>query len=114
MMIQDKHKITSINEKNEYFYIRDITVPATGPACVMWEDENGLTYIANIKVRLELDPYYQDSMWLTEEYQEKERTMADIAEQFGVSPMTINKWLNKHNIDTRPRGARAKRDEDDN
>ena len=113
MMIQDKHKITSINEKNEYFTVKEIILPSTGPACVMWKDENDLTYIANIKVRLELDPYYQDCMWLTEEYQNKERTMADIAEQFGVSPMTINKWLVKHNIDTRPRGARAKRVEDD-
>ena len=34
--------------------------------------------------------------------------MADIADQFGVSPMTINKWLNKHNIDTRPRGSKKK------
>ena len=114
MMIQDKNKIESVNGNGTYFTVKDIIVPATGPACVMWKDENGLTYIANIKVRLELDPYYQDCMWLTEEYQEKERTMADIAEQFGVSPMTINKWLVKHNIDTRPRGARAKRVEDDN
>ncbi len=108
MMIQDKDKITSINETGEWFTIKTINLPGHGPACVTWTDENGLRYIANIKVRVELDPYYQDCNWLTTEYQEKERTMADIAEQFGVSPMTINKWLNKHNIETRPRGVRKK------
>ncbi len=114
MMLQDKNKITSIGEKGEWFSINRINLPNHGPACVTWVDENDVRYIANVKVRVELDPYYQDCKWLTEEYQEKERTMADIAEQFGVSPMTINKWLKKHNINTRPRGARAKRVEDDN
>jgi len=114
MNMQEKGTITSWKGNKNMFNIQSILLPATGPSCITWQDEDGLRYIANIKVRLELDPYYQDCMWLTEEYQEKERTMADIAEQFGVSPMTINKWLVRHNIDTRPRGARAKRDEDDN
>lgn len=108
MMLQDKNKIESIQGTGEWFRVRDILLPSTGPACIMWKDEEGVTHIANIKVRVELDPYYQDCNWLTQEYIEKERTMADIADEFGVSPMTINKWLNKHNIETRPRGGRKK------
>ena len=30
--------------------------------------------------------------------------MAEIADEFGVSPTAINQWLNKHDIETRPRG----------
>ena len=105
MMLQDKNVL---KREGDWFTVRDVYLPDTGPACVTWVDEDGVRYIANIKVRVELDPYYKDCMWLKNEYIDKQRSMADIADQFGVSPMTINKWLNKHNIDTRPRGSKKK------
>ncbi len=50
---------------------------------------------------------YRDATWLTEAYVTDKRTMADIAAQFAVSPMTIHGWLVKHDIPTRPRGRKT-------
>jgi hypothetical protein len=69
--------------------------------------------VATVHIRKDMGKVYQEYDWLYDQYVTKERTMAQIALDCGLSPMSINKWLVKHNIDTRPRGARAKRDEDD-
>jgi len=53
------------------------------------------------------EPMYQDRDWLLAEYSDKARTMADIANQFDVTPMTIYGWLKKHSIPTRSRGRRG-------
>jgi hypothetical protein len=50
---------------------------------------------------------YRDAAWLTGAYVTEGRTMADIARQFAVSPMTIHGWLVKHDIPTRPRGRKS-------
>ena len=49
---------------------------------------------------------YRNEAWLQTEYCDKERSMADIAKQCAVSPMTIFKWLKNHGIETRPTGKR--------
>ena len=51
-------------------------------------------------------PLYHDREWLSNEYHGKNRTMAEIARQFGVTPMTIQQWLRQHDIPTRSRGRR--------
>jgi len=51
-------------------------------------------------------PLYHRRDWLEEEYVAKNRTMADIADQFGITPMSIHQWLGKHGIPTRSRGRR--------
>lgn len=51
-------------------------------------------------------PLYHRREWLEEEYVVKNRTMAEIAKQFGITPMSIHQWLGKHNIPTRSRGRR--------
>ena len=53
------------------------------------------------------DPLYQDRDWLLAEYCDNDRTMADIAQQFDVTPMTIYAWLRKHSIPTRSRGRKS-------
>ena len=53
------------------------------------------------------DPLYQDRDWLLAEYSDNDRTMADIAQQFDVTPMTIYAWLRKHSIPTRSRGRKS-------
>ena len=58
------------------------------------------------KAREETD--YRDPVWLRREYVDNFRTMAEIAADFGVTPMTINSWLNKHDIPTRSRGHRKR------
>jgi len=50
--------------------------------------------------------HYRDEVWLHHEYWERDRTMADIASDFAVSPMTICHWLKRHAIPTRSRGRR--------
>jgi len=52
-------------------------------------------------------PFYRESDWLQENYIDMDRTLADIAGQFGVSPMTIHHWLRRYDIPTRTRGRRA-------
>ena len=47
---------------------------------------------------------YRHRHWLYTEYITKNRTMTDIGVECGVSPMTIQNWLDKHDIPTRPRG----------
>ena len=49
---------------------------------------------------------YHDAKWLKEQYVKKDRTMKEIGNQCGVSPMTINMWLNRFGIETRSRGRR--------
>ena len=53
------------------------------------------------------EPLYQDRDWLLNEYSDKGRTMAGIAQQFDVTPMTIYAWLRKHSIPTRNRGRKS-------
>tara|TARA_Y100000004_G_scaffold167315_1_gene199789 strand:- start:297 stop:605 length:309 start_codon:yes stop_codon:yes gene_type:complete len=53
------------------------------------------------------EPLYQDRDWLLAEYSDNDRTMADIAQQFDVTPMTIYAWLRKHSIPTRGRGRKS-------
>ena len=49
---------------------------------------------------------YRDPEWLTEQYVVESRTIASIAFECAVSPMTIWGWLAKHGIETRSRGRR--------
>jgi len=41
---------------------------------------------------------YKSEAWLREQYVERERTQASIAEEIGVAQSTISVWLNKHNV----------------
>jgi len=49
---------------------------------------------------------YRDKNWLNAMYIDEELTLKEIADGCGVSPMTINQWLFKHKIPSRPRGRR--------
>ena len=49
---------------------------------------------------------YRDRDWLANQYINEERTMQEIGDMFGVSPMTIYTWLSKFDIPTRARGRR--------
>jgi len=59
----------------------------------------------NVKM-LNGDKSYRDPEWLTEQYVVESRTIASIAFECAVSPMTIWGWLAKHGIETRSRGRR--------
>lgn len=49
---------------------------------------------------------YRNEGWLHEQYITNGRSMASIAKECAVSPMTIYKWLNTHGIPTRPTGRK--------
>ena len=49
---------------------------------------------------------YRDREWLVEAYHGQGQTLKQIGETCGVSPMTINQWLVRHGIPSRPRGRR--------
>jgi len=76
-------------------------------------DENHITECpycgGGLSVEITISPaqkqaHYTDEVWLRRGYEENRRSMANIAEQCAVSPMTINRWLNVHGIPTRRRG----------
>lgn len=52
------------------------------------------------------EPLYRKYEWLFDQYIEHGRNMKSISIECGVTPMCINNWLRRHNIDTRSRGAR--------
>lgn len=52
-------------------------------------------------------PFYRERDWLLENYNIQDRTLADIASEFGVTPMTIHHWLRRHDIPTRSRGRKV-------
>ena len=49
---------------------------------------------------------YRDPHWLAEHYTEKGMSMLTISNMCSVTPMTIQNWLRRHDIETRPRGYR--------
>lgn len=89
-------------ETHSYAIIRGAGMNQTQP--VQCPDCRKHMFI-NMTIRKAIEtPDYHDPTWLHEEYHGKGRTMADIAADFGVTPMTINIWLNKLDIPTRSRG----------
>lgn len=48
-----------------------------------------------------MPPRYRDSDWLHRRYHDDGRTQHEIADECDVSPRTIRKWMNRHDIDTR-------------
>lgn len=65
----------------------------------------GAVVSMNIKLlAIDARKMYHDEAWLRREYIDKRRTQADIASQFGVTAMAINRWLRIYNIESRPRG----------
>ena len=92
--------------QNIDIYSLKVNMPSAGTHTVTWLGKNDETFVASISIRQELDPLYRDPSWLMTEYVEKERTMAEIADQFGITPTAVNQWLLKHEIPTRSRGRR--------
>ena len=62
-------------------------------------------FILDFAIReIKLDSPYKNESWLNTAYRIERRTIADIARDCGVTPMTIWGWLNRHGIETRGRG----------
>ena len=50
---------------------------------------------------------HRDPDWLREKYIDEDKTLQEVADMCGVSPMTIRDWLQRHKIPVRPRGTRT-------
>jgi len=100
----ERATLMSEGEDFDMYKIASVIIKTRGTQTITWTGKNGETFVASVKIRQELDPLYRDPLWLAENYIEKERSMADIADQFGITPTAINQWLNKHEIPTRKRG----------
>ena len=71
-------------------------------------DEDGKEYkLTYVLTKKDIAPQYRESAWLEEEYGNKKSTMQSIADEFGITPMAVYKWLKKHGIETRPPGRFA-------
>jgi len=112
MLIKNNVQAFPVDKTTEhpmYYEIKSLVVPTPdsssgGLSTISFTGKNGEVYVVSMKVRQELDPLYRDEIWLNREYIERERSMADIADQFGITPAAINQWLVKHDISTRNRG----------
>lgn len=78
------------------------------------EERNGLAvydqgdYFLHVNgTAIELPAMYQDKAWLDDQYNTKNRKIAGIAEDCGVSYHTIRKWLRHHDIQ-HTKGGRSK------
>ena len=91
---------------------RNINILLEGPEeGVESFEQDGRTYKLTYSVfEIEDKRLYREADWLKEEYLSKRRTLKSIADQFGLTPMSIHKWLRKHGIDTRPPGRFASLD----
>lgn len=103
------HPIEKNIDYPKYYVIHELVIPTPeaesgGLSAFNFRGKNGENYVVSVKVRQELDPLYRDEIWLNKEYIDRERSMADIADQFGITPAAINQWLNKYDIPTRSRG----------
>ena len=67
---------------------------------------DGEWYVLSIGGNVSHRPYRKKE-WLNTYYHDKELTLQQIGDMCGVSPMTINQWLVKHGIESRPRGRRS-------
>ena len=112
MEYMGRQKKTSSSTTLDIYDLK-LSLPTRGTCTIHWEGEDGENYIASVKVRQEVEPMYRDPLWLLENYYEKERTMAEIADEFGITPTAVNQWLNKHDIPTRNRGH-SRRELDEN
>ena len=86
--------------------IDDLRLHEIGKDTFGWTDpDTGYEYTMRVSVsKREPKPLYRNKGWLETQYIGHGRTMQSIADQFGLSPMSICKWLHKFNIPTRPRG----------
>lgn len=57
------------------------------------------------------DERLADKEWLREQYADKKRSMADIAEQCECHKRTVGKWLHRHNIDVPEGGNQSPADQ---
>ena len=70
-----------IGKEKVAFLISQIRLPPSGTEIITWKDEDGLRYVANVKVRVELDPDYQKMFALS---MEKRHDEVFISENLGT------------------------------
>jgi len=52
---------------------------------------------------------YKDADWLREQYVDEYKSTYDMADECGVAPVTIRKYMDRHSIERRSRGTKPKK-----
>lgn len=74
----------------------------TEPTIRSWMDKNGIERRDSPREDLKQEPY-KDEEWLYEQYVEKRKTAAEVAEEVEVTGSTIRSWMEKNGIERRDR-----------
>lgn len=53
---------------------------------------------------------YRDKDWLIEHYHRRRMSFSQVADEAGVAIATIQRWMDKHNIESRSRGTQLSRE----
>ena len=85
----------------------DINITGGNGSFVCQVEHNGEVIELSLNyVTLSDKKRYQEKDWLRREYLVNKRSMASIAKQCSVTPMTIWLWLDRFDIETRSRGQK--------
>lgn len=72
----------------------------TAPTISRWMDKHGIE--KRSQGPAVADERVKDAEWLERQYSVKQKSVNDISDETGCSNKTVLKWLDKHNIGTRP------------
>tara|TARA_R100000152_G_C6674070_1_gene109645 strand:- start:368 stop:703 length:336 start_codon:yes stop_codon:yes gene_type:complete len=110
MSVKMSKLAANVNLQNKTIVRLKVEIEDIGSDEISWVDpDTEYEYRAKlVVVKREQDPLYKDKDWLHEKYVVEGLPCSAIGNMFGLSPMTIYKWLKKHDIPTRPRGRWGK------
>jgi transposase-like protein len=68
---------------------------------IRWLKKNGIDRRGQSEAQIAEKQPFHDETWLREQYVNQGRSMQDIADECGVTPSGIKKWIDKFEIETR-------------
>jgi len=73
----------------------------TSTTILSWLDKHGIPRRDASQSQIEEIKKFHDEDWLRDQYVNEKRSMRDIAEECGVSPSGVKKWIDRFDIKTR-------------
>jgi len=77
MLIYDAGLCRRVGKKPSSLFGVNAWLPESGPTTVMWQDEDGVKYIASINVRAEFSPDYESSHLIPDDAKELENSISE-------------------------------------
>jgi len=91
----------------EKYHAEGLTLDEMGELCGVtnttisdWMDRHGIEKLGRREAQ-RISGKHTDREWLAEQYHGKKRTLADIADECDVGPVTVMNWMERHNIPRR-------------